>query len=127
MLPQVSKLMQKERVPTSRLCQVAREVVAGRLGAGEADLGNGLFKKCLARPGGGKSGGYRAIVAYHQPHTGRVLFAFMFAKNVASALTEQGQLALSSAATVFVAANDAQVAALAAAGDAREIECDEEG
>jgi hypothetical protein len=62
-----------ERLPDTILCKPAREVLAGTLGAGEADLGSGLFKKRLARPGGGKRGGYRAIIAYQAPQAERVL------------------------------------------------------
>ena len=87
LVPQVAKLMRKERLPEAALCRTAHEVLAGTLGAGEADLGGGLFKKRVARPGGGKSGGYRVIVAYRQPRTERVLFTYAFAKNVASTLT----------------------------------------
>ena len=67
LVPQVARLTRKERLSEAVLCRTAREVVAGTLGAGEADLGGGLFKKRIARPGGGKSGGYRMIVAYGQP------------------------------------------------------------
>jgi hypothetical protein len=52
-VPQVANRMRKERLPAAALCRAAREVVAGRLGAGEADLGDGLFKTRVARPGGG--------------------------------------------------------------------------
>jgi hypothetical protein len=34
----VSKLLRKERIDHTALCLVAREVLAGTLGAGEADL-----------------------------------------------------------------------------------------
>jgi len=70
LVPQVAKLMRKERLPEAALCRTAREVLAGALGAGEADLGGGLFKKRVARPDGGKSGGYRMVVAYRQPRHG---------------------------------------------------------
>lgn len=59
LVPQVARLMRKERLPEAALCRTGREVVAGTFGAGEADLGRGLFKKRIARPGGGKRGGYR--------------------------------------------------------------------
>jgi hypothetical protein len=42
------------------LCQAAREIELGRF---EADLGGGLCKKRIARPGAGKSGGTRTLVA----------------------------------------------------------------
>jgi hypothetical protein len=123
MVPQVSKLLRKERVAHSALCAVAGDVLDGTLGAGEADLGDGLFKKRLARPGGGKSGGFRTIVAYRKPKTERVLFAYGFAKNAASALTPQGHRALAAASAAFIAANDEQVASLLRVGDVEEIDC----
>ena len=126
LVQQVSKLARKERLPDAALCRAAREVLVGTLGAGEADLGGGLFKKRVARTGGGKSGGYRAIVAYRRPNTERVLFAYAFAKNAASTLTPQGHEALVRVADAFVAADDVQVAALLAAGDVREVGCDGE-
>ena len=123
-VPQVSRLMRKERLPDAILCCAARDVVAGVFGAGEADLGGGLFKKRLARPGSGKRGGYRVIIAYRPPTTERVLLAYAFAKNAAATLTQQGQEALTKAAAAFVAADDQHISALLASDDVREIECD---
>jgi len=45
----------------------------------DADLGGGLIKQRLARPGQGRSGGYRVIVAYRVK--GRAVFLYGFAKN----------------------------------------------
>ena len=115
--------MRNERLAPISLCPVAREVLAGTLGAGEADLGDGLFKKRLARPGRGKSGGYRMIIAYRPPQTDRVLFAYAFAKNAASTLTAHGHAALAKAAAGLIQANDQQVAALLATGDVHGVEC----
>lgn len=129
LVPQVAKLMRKERLPEAALCRTAREVLAGTLGAGEADLGGGLFKKRVARPGGGKSGGYRVIVAYRQPRAERVLFTYAFAKNAASTLTPQGHEALAKVAEAFLTADDGKVATLLVSGDVSEVECngDEQG
>ena len=124
MVPQVAKLLRKERLPDAALCKAAREVLAGTFGAGEADLGGGLFKKRLARPGGGKSGGFRAIVAYGPPRADRVLVAYAFAKNAASTLTPQGHDALSKVAQAFVAASNEQLAELLASGNVSEVACD---
>jgi len=128
-VPQVAKLMRKERLPEAALCRTAREVLAGTLGAGEADLRGGLFKKRVARPDGGKSGGYRMVVAYRQPRTERVLFTYAFAKNAASTLTPQGHEALAKVAEAFLTADDGRVATLLTSGDVSEVECngDEQG
>lgn len=116
--------MRKERVPESALCQAGREVLAGTLGAGEADLGNGLFKKRIARPGGGKRSGYRVIVAYRPPRTERVLVTFAFAKNAVSTLTPNGQGMLAKAAASVLAADEGDLAALLASGAIKEVSCD---
>jgi hypothetical protein len=115
--------MRKERLPEATLCRTAREILAGTLGAGEADLGGGLFKKRVARPGGGKSGGYRMIVAYRPPRTERVLFTYAFAKNAASTLTPQGHETLVKVAKAFVEADDGQIVKLLASQDVSEVAC----
>jgi len=125
-LPQVSRLLRKERISDTVLCVAAREVLAGRPGAGEADLSSGLWKKRLARPGGGKSGGFRAIVAYRRPRSERVLFAYVFAKNAASTLTPAGHEALAKTAAVFAGTTDAQLGALLDSDDVREVRCDDD-
>jgi hypothetical protein len=123
-VPQVSRLMRKERLSDAILCRAARDLTAGVLRAGEADLGGGLYKKRLARPGSGKRGGYRAIIAYRAPKTERILFAFAFAKSAAATLTPQEQEALARAAGSFVDADDRQLAVLLQSEDVREIACD---
>ena len=44
LVPQVARLVRKERLPEVALCRTAREVLAGTLGAGEADLGEGCSR-----------------------------------------------------------------------------------
>ena len=51
--------------------QAAAEIVAGQV---DADLGGGLFKKRLARQGGGKRSGYRVLIGYKKPKTERIVF-----------------------------------------------------
>lgn len=123
LVPQAARLVRKERLPEAVLCRTAHEVLAGTLGAGEADLGGGLFKKRVARTGGGKRAGYRMIVGYHPSGAQRVLFTYAFAKSAASTLTPQGHEALAKVAQVFLGANDEQVATLIASGDVIEVEC----
>jgi hypothetical protein len=50
----------KEELEDSSLCAAVREMVAGLY---DADLGGGLVKKRIARPGEGKSGGFRTLIA----------------------------------------------------------------
>jgi len=43
------------------------------------DLGGGIIKQRVARPGKGKSGGYRTVIAYRARN--RAVFLFGFAKS----------------------------------------------
>lgn len=45
----------------------------------DADLGGGVIKQRVARPGQGKSGGYRTIILYRQSH--RAFFIYQNARN----------------------------------------------
>ena len=45
----------------------------------DADLGGGLIKQRIARPGQGKRGGYRSIIAYRAGK--RSVFLYGFGKN----------------------------------------------
>jgi len=59
----------------------------------EADLGGYLFKKRIARPGGGKSGGYRTILGFRRTSTERTIFLYGFAKNQRANIVGGGLLA----------------------------------
>lgn len=50
----------KEGLNDLNLCAAVNEMAVGLY---EADLGGGLFKKRIARPGKGKRGGFRTLVA----------------------------------------------------------------
>src|SRR5690606_14182012 len=64
------------QLPDSALCQAATELESGLI---DADLGGRLYKKRVARPGGGKSAGYRLILSARIGN--RYIFLFGFSKN----------------------------------------------
>lgn len=70
------RFAKKERITDPMLCEAVRRVRAGQI---DADLGGGVIKQRIARPGGGKSGGYRSIILFRQG--GHVFFAYGFAKS----------------------------------------------
>jgi hypothetical protein len=49
-----------EKLPDAALCKAVQEMESGLI---DADLGGSLYKKRVARPGGGKSGGYRTLLS----------------------------------------------------------------
>ena len=64
---------------------LAKAVRQAERGLIAAQLGGGLIKLRIARSGGGKSGGYRTIIAYSAGR--RAVFLFGFAKNQRDNLT----------------------------------------
>ena len=74
-----------------------REIEAGLI---DANLGSELLKKRIARPGGGKSGGYRTVLAYRQGE--RVIFMHLFAKNEKSDVTRSELTALKTLAKAYM-------------------------
>ena len=111
-----------ESVSVVELRTAAAEIVAGKI---EADLGGGLFKKRLARPGQGKSGSYRVIVGYRRPNSDRLIFLYAFAKSARANIGKREQAALSAAAGPVLRASDEQILMMLADGTVKEVKTDE--
>jgi hypothetical protein len=71
-----ARFMQRERITDAMLCKA---VAGAERGLVNANLGGGLVKLRVARPGQGKSGGYRTLLAYRKGE--RSVFLYGFAKN----------------------------------------------
>lgn len=71
-----ARFQRRERITNMAL---ADAVQAAERGLVDADLGGGLIKQRVARPGQGKSGGFRTLIAYRRGE--RAVFLFGFAKN----------------------------------------------
>lgn len=71
-----SRYAKKEGIENTALTDAIREIEAGLV---DAVLGGGLVKKRVARDGGGKSSGYRTIIAFSSGQ--RSLFLYGFAKS----------------------------------------------
>lgn len=61
------------------MARIREAVVRAEAGSIDADLGGGLIKQRIARPGAVRSGGYRAIIAYRSGN--RAVFLYGFAKS----------------------------------------------
>jgi len=66
----------KEGITDGELKEAASQLEAGQA---DADLGGGVYKIRVARPGEGKSGGYRVIVFFK--NEGRMFYVYGFAKS----------------------------------------------
>jgi hypothetical protein len=63
----------------------------------DADLGGGVIKQRVARPGQGRSGGFRTLILFRQGD--RAIFAFGFAKSAQATVTPADLALLKQAAT----------------------------
>lgn len=72
----IARFVRRERISDSGLIAAIERAERGII---DADLGGGLIKQRVARPGQGRSGGFRMIVAYRNEE--RAFFLYGFAKN----------------------------------------------
>ena len=116
-----AKFARKEQISDQALCEAVRRAEQGLI---DADLGGGLIKQRVARPGGGRSGGYRTIMLYRAQT--RAVFVYGFAKNDRANL-DPGELeTYRAAAKVVLALSEAQVLAEVEAGRWMEVRCDDQ-
>jgi hypothetical protein len=70
------RFARRQRIEDRSLIEV---VVRANRGLIDADLGGGIVKQRVARPGQGRSGGHRLLIAYRARE--RAVFLYGFAKN----------------------------------------------
>ena len=70
------RFARREKITDARLCEAVDRAARGLIDAG---LGGGLIKQRIARPGRGRSGGYRIFMAFRSGH--RAVFIYGFAKS----------------------------------------------
>jgi hypothetical protein len=70
-----ARFQRRERIADPSLVKAVEDAQAGLI---DADLGGGLYKQRVARPGQGKSGGYRTLIAFRRGD--RAVFLYGFAK-----------------------------------------------
>ncbi len=109
----------KQGLTASALCAAVDEMAAGLF---DADLGGGLLKKRIARPGQGKSGGYRTLVATNKGN--RWVFVFGFPKNERSNIDRDEEEALKKLADHLLSLTAQAVSKARQAGELIEVECD---
>jgi len=95
--------------------------IVGESGLIDADLGGFLYKKRVARPGGGRSGGYRTLLSARIG--GRHVFLHGFAKNDTANITQDEKNALQFAGKVFLNLSPADLTKALQAGVLVEVHC----
>jgi hypothetical protein len=111
----------KEGLAESALCGAVREMTQGLV---DADLGGGLIKKRIGRPGQGKSGGYRTLVATNKGN--RWVFVFGFPKNERSNMDKDETEALKKLAAHLLSLTPQALGKARSAGELIEVNCNAE-
>ncbi|MDT8321511.1 MAG: type II toxin-antitoxin system RelE/ParE family toxin [Xanthomonadales bacterium] len=110
-----------EKLPDSALCKAVQEMESGLI---DADLGGFLYKKRMARPSGGKSGGYRTLVS---ARTGsRYMFLYGFSKNGKANITQNEKKALQYAGKVFLDLSAEALSKALQSGVLLEVHCEQD-
>jgi len=112
-----SKFARKEDISDSKLAAAIREIETGLI---DADYGGGLIKKRIAREGGGKSGGYRTLIAYRTETVS--LFLYGFAKSDAENFEDNDVKEFKIFSLEFLAYSEAQIAVAIDKGAIEEVE-----
>lgn len=114
------KFARKQRISDASLCEAVKR--AGR-GLIDADLGGGLIKQRIGRPGSGKSGGYRTLILFQVEH--RAVFAFGFPKNDRANIDPNEEVILKKAAKVILGMSDEALDREIESGRFNEVMCDD--
>lgn len=115
------RFARRERIADTSLREAIERAERGLI---DADLGGGLIKQRLARPGQGRSGGFRVIVAYRAK--GRAVFLYGFAKNERDNIDPDELQVFRTIGANWLAANAATITQAIEDGDLQEIAHDDE-
>lgn len=113
------KFARKEKISDAALCEAVRRADTGQI---DADLGGGLIKQRVARPGGGKSGGYRTLIFFRTET--RAVFTFGFAKSDRANISAEEKAVYKKAVRLVLSFSDQQMTAEVEAGRLIEVKCD---
>lgn len=99
-----SRYARKEGIEDTALANAIREIENGLV---DGVLGGGLVKKRVAREGGGKSSGYRTLIAFSSGR--KSLFLYGFAKNDRDNIGDDELHELRKLSKIFLRLNEAEI------------------
>ena len=115
-----AQFARKNRIPLAAICKAARELSSGLI---HANLGGGVYKQRIARPGEGKSGGFRTIVAFQ---AGRfTCFLYGFAKKDFVNVDRRDLADLHLLATKLLRLSEVELDIVVKDGNLIEVKCDD--
>jgi len=106
----------KEGITDGELREMVNQLEAGQA---DADLGGGVYKMRLARPGEGKSGGYRIVVFFRSEE--RTFYQYAFPKSSRGNIDQWELRFFKKMAKTRFAMSDRELAAAINAGEFIEI------
>ena len=115
------RFARKADIDDAVLCDAIRDAERGLIAA---DLGGGVIKQRIARPGQGKSGGFRTLIVFKAG--ARAFFVHGFAKNKRGNIRNDELVALRKLASELLAYDDAAITRVIASGTLMEVMCDEQ-
>jgi hypothetical protein len=115
------RFQRKEGISNGSLCEAIDRAEQGLI---DADLGQGLVKQRVARPGEGRSGGYRTIVAYRDGE--RAVFLFGFAKSAQANLSKADESDLKAYGAMLLALDANGIDMMIAGRELTEVPYNEE-
>ena len=110
------RFARKQRIDDSALSEAIERAERGLI---DADLGGGVIKQRVSRPGQGKSGGYRTIILYR--HESRAFFIYGFAKSQQANISDEEKEAFKQAAQHILSLSDAHLTAMIEKGQFSEV------
>ena len=116
-----ARFAKRDGLEDAALCEAVRRA---RDGLVDADLGGGVIKQCIARGGGGRSGGFRTIVLFRRG--GLAFFVYGFAKSDRANLRRDELTAFRLLADEYLALDSAGLAAALEVGAIIEVKCDDQ-
>ena len=111
------RFARKQKIQDGMLREAIRRAEQGLI---DADLGGGVIKQRVARPGQGRSGGYRTLILYRQSH--RAFFVYGFAKSQQANVSDEEVGAFKKAAQHVLELTDQQLATLIRNGQFSEVD-----
>ena len=99
------RFARRERISDRSLSEAIERAARGLV---DADLGGGIIKQRVARPGQSRSGGYRMLVAYQAG--ARAVLLYAFAKNERENIAPDELLTLREIGAGWLAADAQQIA-----------------
>ena len=115
-----ARFQRRERVTDTMLCTALDNAGKGLI---DAELGGEVIKQRIARKGQGKSGGYRALIAFRSGK--RAVFLYGFAKNERANIRPDQLTELKLYANRWLGLAEDGIARAIAEGDLQEVHCDE--